>query len=85
MEFDWRAESLAALGPFIRSPKNFLMPMHFFFDFLAAGEILSAMDMSARGRKDTRQSQGICHFMQLPRGRGVAFEARGFRQKIPGP
>ena len=69
MEFDGQAESLADLGRLIRSP-NFLMPMDFFFNFFAVGEIWSAMDMSAR-RKNTRQSQGICHFVQLPRGYGA--------------
>ena len=65
-------ESLADLGRLIRSRTNFLMPLDFFFDFFAVGEIWSAMDMSARGRKDTRQSQGICHFVQLPCGHGAA-------------
>ena len=62
MESDWLAESLADLGRLIRSLKTFPMPMDFFFDFFAVREIWSAMDMSARGRKDTRQCQGICHF-----------------------
>ena len=62
MEFDWRAESLAGLGRLIRSLTNFPMPLDFSFDFFEVGEIWSAMDMSARGRKDTRQCQGICHF-----------------------
>ena len=69
-------ESLADLGRLIRSRMNFLMPLNFFFDFFAVREIWLAMDMSARGRKDTRPFQGICHFVQLPRGRGEASEAR---------
>ena len=60
------------------------MPLDFFLDFSGVGEIWSAMGMSVRGRKDTRQSQGICRFVQLPRGRGAASEARAsdkrFRQ-----
>ena len=56
MEFDWLAESLADLGRLIRSLKNFPMPMDFFFDFFAVREIWSAMDMSARRRKNTRHS-----------------------------
>ena len=67
-------ESLADLGRLIRSQTNFLMRLDFFFDFFAVGEIWSAMDMSARGRKDTRLSQGICHFVQLPRGCGAPLE-----------
>ena len=35
------------------------MPPDFFFDFFAVGEMWSAMDMSAIGRKDTRQCQHL--------------------------
>ena len=84
MEFDWLVESLADLGGLIRSLTNFPLPLDFFLGFFGVGEMWSAMGMSVRRRKDTRQSQGICHFVQLPRGRGAASEARAsdkrFRQ-----
>ena len=82
MESDWLAESLADLGRLIRSLKNFPMPMDFFFDFFAVREIWSAIDMSARRRKNTRQSQGLRHFVQLPHGRGAASEARASDERF---
>ena len=65
---DWRAESLADLGRLIKSRKSFPMSLPFFFDFFAVGDIWSAMDMSARDKREAAVSRHrVCHFVQLTR------------------
>ena len=51
------------------------MFLDFFFDFFAVGEMWSAMDMSAIGRKDTRQTQHLSLCATYVVG---ASEVRGF-------